>query len=317
MAASPFFISPELTAIAVMYTQANLIADEVLPRVPVVTESFVYNKYALGDAFTAPETLVGRKSAPNQVEFASTPVTATTQDHGLDAPIPNKDLLAWREAKAAGLTKAADPLARATKMLTQLMVTRREKRTADLVFNAASYGASNQATLSGTSQWSDYANSDPVPTILAALDAMIMRPNYAIFGRKVATKLATHPAIIKAVYGVASQKGVVSMSMLAEVLQVEKILIGEGWLNTAAKGQVPNMTRIWGNHAAFVCRNVEADTQYGVSFGLTAQWGDRVAGTIVDPDIGLRGGERVRTGEAVIELVTANDLGYFFQNAVA
>ncbi|PZP06597.1 MAG: capsid protein, partial [Sphingomonas hengshuiensis] len=38
---------------------------------------------------------------------------------------------------------------------------------------------------------------------------------------------------------------------------------------------------------------------------------------IEDPDIGLQGGNRVRSGERVRELVVAQDVGYFIQNAVA
>jgi hypothetical protein len=55
----------------------------------------------------------------------------------------------------------------------------------------------------------------------------------------------------------------------------------------------------------------------GATFGFTAQWGSKVAGSIEDKDIGMRGGARVRVGESVAEVLCANDLGYFFQNAVA
>ena len=54
-----------------------------------------------------------------------------------------------------------------------------------------------------------------------------------------------------------------------------------------------------------------------MTYGITGQWGERIAGTRVDPEIGLKGGVRVRVGEEVKEVVLANDLGYFFQNAVA
>ena len=42
-----------------------------------------------------------------------------------------------------------------------------------------------------------------------------------------------------------------------------------------------------------------------------------IASFQADPNIGLRGGQRVRVGESVKELVTAPDLGFFFENAVA
>lgn len=317
MATAPFTISPDLTAIAVMYTQDTLIADKVLPRVPVDAENFTYLKYPLAEGFTVPETRVGRRSAPNQVEFSALEVSDRTQDHGLDAPVPNKDINSWRKARDAGLTKAADPLMRATKQVTQLVMTRREKRAADLVLDSNNYAAANKVTLAGTSQWSDYSNSDPLTAIMTAMDSMVMRPNVGVLGRAVATKLQLHPKICKAVFGNNTDAGVVPISAIANLLGLEELLVGEGWLNVAAKGQAPNMQRIWGKHAVFMAQNKEADTQYGVSFGLTAQFGDRVAGTIEDSDIGLDGGVRARVGERVKELITANDLAYGFFNAVA
>jgi hypothetical protein len=55
-----------------------------------------------------------------------------------------------------------------------------------------------------------------------------------------------------------------------------------------------------------------------VTFGLTAQWGTRIAGRVAnDPRIGMRGGSLVRVDEAVKELVAANDAASFCENAVA
>jgi hypothetical protein len=54
-----------------------------------------------------------------------------------------------------------------------------------------------------------------------------------------------------------------------------------------------------------------------VTFGFTGEWGNRLAGTITDSDIGMRGGERVRVGESVKELISASDAGYLITGAVA
>ncbi len=318
MAAHPFVIVPALTAIAVAYRQSKLIADLVLPRVPVNTEQFRYIKYALADAFQAPDTLVGRKSAPNQIDWSSTEIPDTVQDQALDTPVPNADVEAWQRARDAGIgfVSQASPEQRATRLVMQAVQNRREYRAAQLVFNAANYGTNNKTTLSGTGQWSDYANSDPLVAIMTALDSMIMRPNIATLGRAVATKLQMHPKVCKAVFGNNTDAGIAPLSAIARLLELDEINVGEGWINTAAPGQPANIQRVWGKHAAFTVRNQEADVQGGVTFGLTAQYGDQVAGTIEDPDVGMRGGQRIRAGESVKELITANDLGYFFQNAV-
>lgn len=313
----PFVIVPSLAAVAIAYAQGNLIADRVLPRVPVYTENFNYLKFGLADAFQAPDTRVGRKSAPNQIDWGSDLVPAMVEDNALDAPVPNADVLAYQNAKmlSGGHVAQADPRARATKLVMQAVQNRREKRAADLVFNPASYGPNNKETMV-SNFWDDYANSDPLVQIDEYFDSMVMRPNVGVMGRRVFSKLSRHPKVCKAVFGNNTDAGRVSVKALAEELGLEELLIGDAWLNTAAPGQAANLQRVWGNAAAFLVRNKEADTQAGVTFGYTAEYGDKVAGEIQDPDVGMRGGVRIRAGEAVKELVTAGDLGFLVQSPI-
>lgn len=309
---APFVISPVLSAVAVAYKNGQMIADSVLPRVPVDAENFKYNKFPIGEFFSPPDTKVGRKGQPNQVEFTAEAVTDSTEDHGLDDPVPNKDI-----KNAASQPGMPDPLMRAAQGTTELIVLAREVRAAALVFDAAQYGAANKETLSGTDQWSDFVNSNPQSDIKAGIDNMVMRPNIGVIGRAAWSVISQHPKLCKAVFGNATDAGVISKRAFADLFELEDLFIGEGWVNVAKKGQAVNMQRVWGKKAAFLHRNMNADTQFGVTFGFTAQFGPRVAGEIVDPNIGLHGGVVVRVGESVKELVTANDLGYLFTNCVA
>ncbi|MDP1673369.1 MAG: major capsid protein, partial [Burkholderiales bacterium] len=165
-------------------------------------------------------------------------------------------------------------------------------------------------------QWSDYANSDPIDDIMTALDSVIMRPNLFVMGNAVASKLRRHPDIVKAYNGTAGDAGIVPLEFIQDLFEIE-VKVGQGWLNTAKPGQPVNMQRVWGKHAALVYRDKNADTQRGTTFGFTAQWGGRVAGSEYDKNIGMRGGQMVRVGESVKELLTANDLGYLITDAVA
>ncbi len=198
-------------------------------------------------------------------------------------------------------------MGRATEQTTNLIVLDREVRTSALVFNNSSYAAGNKTTLSGTNQWSDPASS-PLPVITDALDSMIMRANIGIFGRRTATMLRRHPKIVKAYNGSLGDDGMVPLAFLQDLLELEQILVGEARINTAKPGQNPLLARAWGPHASFIYRDRLADSRNGTTFGFTAQWGDRIAGSIPDPDIGLRGGQRVRVGESVKELIAAKDL---------
>ena len=309
MAIRPFPIDPKLTAIAIAYRNPDvvLIADSVLPRTPT-SQEFKWLEYDLAQGFTVPDTRVGRKSVPNEVEFKAEERTDKVEDHGLDDIVPNEDV----EADNQGV----DPLGTSTAYLTNLVNLGREQRVASKVFNPASFSANNQATLSGTSQWS-HESADPVAAIGDALDSPIIRPNIAVFGQQTWTKLRRNVKIVQAIKGTAQGAGMVSRQEFAEFFELQEVLVGAGFVNQAKKGQAASMARVWGKHAAFLYRDRAAGPQAGVTYGFTAAWGNKIAGSIDEPKIGLTGSQRVRSGERVKEVICARDLGYFFQNAVA
>lgn len=322
MALAPFVIQQDLLPIAIAYRNRKAIADLVLPRMPVNSTSFKWTKFTQSDAFSIPDTRVGRKSRPNQIDWTAAEATDSTLDFALDYPIPMLDIQNAEAAQRIYGTAAVDPRMRATELISDLIMLDREKRVADLVFNANTYTSTYKTTLSGTSQWSDFTNSDPVNAILAACDIPLQRPNKMVIGRAVYTKLRQHPKVVAAVYAVggnAASGGVVALRAMADLLELDEILVGEGWVNSAKKGQTASFARVWGKHCLLFYQDSNIQSpDGGVTFGGTAQFGSRIAGTIDnDPNIGMRGGTVVRVGEAVKELIMAPDVAYFFQNAIA
>lgn len=305
----PFPVSPVLTAISLAYRNPDvaLIADDVLPLTPV-SQEFKWLKYDLTAGYTVPDLKVGRKSYPTEVEFTSTEQTDKVVDYGLSDFIPNEDI----EADNQGV----DPRGTAVAYLTNLVRLGREIRVANLVFSTGSYVAGNQTTLSGTSQWSDTANSDPVAAIGDALDVPIYRPNIAVFGQAAWTKTRRHPKLVQAIKGTSQGAGMVSRQEFADFFELSDVYVGAGFVNNAKRGQTMSSARVWGKHCAFIYRDRAAGPQAGATFGFTAQWGNRTAGSLVDQRRGATGGEEVRVIERCKELVVASDLGYFFQNCV-
>lgn len=306
----PFSINPTLTAIALAYRNPDvaLIADEVLPPTPVAQE-FKWLAWDLAQGYTVPDTKVARKSYPNEVEFTGTEVIDKVVDYALDDFVPNEDI----EADNQGV----DPMGNATMYLRSLMMLSREIRVANLVFAQATYPAANRVTLSGTSQWSDQTNSDPVRAIGDALDVPIMRPNIAVFGQATWTNLRRHPKIVQAIKGTAQGAGMVSRPEFAEFFELQGVHVGAGFVNTAKKGQTATMSRVWGKHAAFIYRDRAAGPQAGVTFGFTGRWGSVQAGNIPDEKRGPTGGQTVRVLQREKEVVSANQVAYYFENAVA
>lgn len=313
MSYAPFPTLPELTAVAIAFRNTKLIADDVLPRIPTAKE-FRYNKWDLAEGFTLPDTRIGRTSAANEVEFSATKVDASTLDEALDDYIPIDDI-----EIAARNGGGHDPRLHAVEYINDLLALARESRVATLVTTAANYATGYKATLSGTSQWS-HASSDPVNAILAAADGMVMRPNVMVLSREVWTKLRQHAKVVAAVSvlgGNASVGGVAVREAVRDLFEMDELLIGEGWLNSAVKGQTASLSRVWGKHCALLHRNRLANNIRGTTFGFTAQWGTRVAGEEFDSKRGLKGSLRIRSGESVKEVICSDMLGYLFTDAVA
>lgn len=319
----PFTVDPILTAIAIGYRNpaSALIADQVLPRTPVGAEKFKWTKYPLEEAFNVPDARVGRLGRVQQLEFGGSDQTDAVEDWGLEAPVPYGDIDAAAEARARGVS-AYDPEGHATMMLTDTIANIREVRVAALVHNLNTYAAARRVTLAGNSQFSDYANSDPIGVIKTGIEGtLIFPPNTMVMGRAVWSKLSSHPKIVNAVKGNLTDQGIVTRQQFLDLFSGEgitQVLVGDAWYNTAKPGQAANLARAWGKHIALIHLNPIANPQGGgITFGLTAQYGSRISGRMEDRDVGLQGGVRIRTGERLKELIVAQDVGYFVQNAVA
>lgn len=319
----PFPVDPSLTAITIGYRNpaTALIATKVLPPVPVLQEVFKWTEFPIAEAFTLPETRVGRKGQVQQVEFTGDEKSASVADYGLDAPIPNSDVQAAAQARAEGRS-TIDPEKLAAEGLTNLIMLDREVRVAAVVQDTNNYAADKKVTLAGTAQFSDYDDSDPIGVISAGFEGtLIFRPNTVALGRPVWNVLRRHPKLIKAVKGGLTEDGLITKQQFADLFEfdVERFLIGEAYLNTAKKGQAVNLQRVWGKHIEllYIDPSKQQADDSTITYGFTAELGGRVAGSIDDPDIGLQGGRRTRVGERVKELVAAKDVGYQIRNAVA
>ena len=123
--------------------------------------------------------------------------------------------------------------------------------------------------------------------------------------------------MVQAVFGPLATAGLVQEDQVAKVFGLRAVLVGEAIVNTAKPGQTMVQARAWGKHCAFLHSNPVATNDRGATFGFTAQFGNREAGSQPDGDIGLRGGVRVRVGESIKEVLSQSRLGYLYTNAVA
>jgi hypothetical protein len=314
---TPFVVNPQLSALALAYKnpEAGYIGDAVLPRVPKA-QKFTYKVYGQDQFYTVPNTLLGRKAEPREVEFSSTAMTQSTEGYGLVDYVPEDDMRVFGAMpKAAGVM---DPKQVAVMGLTNLMMLAREQRVASLVFNPATYLATQQQTLVGTAQWSDFANSDPALAILNAMDTMLVKPNKLVLGQLAFTRLRRHPKLVSAAFPISQLgNGSLTAMQLAETLGVNEVLVGGAYTNTSGLGLPTSLQRVWGKNAALIYSNKETSEADMPGFGFTAEFQSRQAQEFFEPKRGVNGVHGIKVVEQVRELVIANNCGYYFQNCIA
>ena len=308
MALSQYPIDPALTAIAIAYKNQSYIANMVLPRITVGKQQFKFLQYSADQFFNAPDTFVGRRSKPSEVTLDASEVTDSTDDQALDGGVPRSDI--------DNADERYDPLGDEVAFIMELIALRREMRAAAIVHSAATYDAGLKATLAGASQFSDIT-SKPIVVINGYLDLPLMRPNQLVFSQPGWTKFRSHPEIVEAVLGTGAKAGSVTRQGVAELFEVDEILVGQARANAAKRGQAPNLTRVWGNHIAMLYKAPVPQAKGAVTFGGTFQWGTPMASQWEDRDMGMRGGIACRAGESVKERVIASQAGFFIENAFA
>ena len=315
--AANFSSNPTYIAAAVAFVNGKLIADEALPRVPVYSSKFAYNVYDFDQGLTLPNARIGRKGKTNDVEFSSKEEFDQVESYGYQSPVPEEDVKEWTGAVTAGNTQLPDPRILASSELTDMVHLAREVRVSNLLLDPNSYEAGNRIPLSGSSQW-DHVDADIEGQVFDMLDKPIMRPTTMAMNSNIWSKIRRHAKLKAAILG-STGKGTISKEEFCQHFELDKLLVGEGWLNSAPEGQPAQRVRVWGNSVAcYYQKPLSATaTTKSVTFGVTAQFGGWVAGDIHDPNMGLEGGTIVRVGERVKEKILAKSLGALFQNVLS
>ena len=333
--AVPFPYDPVRTAIVQMHLEPGMIADRVLPQTPPMGKSaFKYFKYDIDDAFVLPDTRLGRKGMPTEVEFSGTEIVDATEHYGLLDSVPVEDQDAAGDA-AGSSGEWADPVDTAGIYLTHLLKLDREVRVASQVFNTNSYDASYRMALGANDKFSN-DDSDPWKTLETALTTPIFRPNVVVFGQEVWSKFRAHPKVLKAAHGShAGDAGLATRQRVAEILEVDEVLVGRSRVASSKQGQELALRRTWGKFVACIYRgafagntrpsgkpgsemqeNIRSDLKLP-TFGFTAVYQPLQVLSRFHEGKGIKGVTDLIVRESCKEVVAGKEFGYLISAAVA
>lgn len=260
MAQTKALVDKLLTQVSSAYIPTGYISEDVLPNIAVKQTTGLLGKYG-NEHLRIQNSVMGGRGEARRVEV----ITRSTQTymieaHGLESIVTPDDYrnveLPFRaeEDEVVGLTTA--------------LWLGKEKALAD-VMGSTSIITQNE-TLAGQAQFSDYTNSNPLgkfKTAFAAVKAGCgVAPNAVAMSWDVYNTLKYHPAILEALGYAQNRAGLLSREDIARAMDVKYLYVSEAAYNTAAKGQTDALASVWGKDLVFYVRPERA-APYQVSLG--------------------------------------------------
>lgn len=307
-------VDSALTNFAQKFLQTSgFVYDKVFTSLPVSKASDKYYTYARDDFWRdqGDGVMLLADGAPvKRGGYRMSTATYSCDVRAFGKPISK----GVRNNADAGINSDQD----AVDYVTQQLMVRLEAQWMAEFFVTSVWGTTS--TLSGTSQWSDFDDSDPVNAIdvgkQAIGDLTGLEANTFVCGSAVDIKLKRHP-LIQALYKVTNVDSI-DDAMMARVLGVERYMVARAVKATNIEGATAAFGRIAGKHA-LLCYTAP-DGSDGATAGKVFKWdgwgnGDGVA---------MQTYYEEQTRSDIVEGFAAHDfkitstaLGYMFIDAVA
>lgn len=249
-----------LTQASNRYVPTGYVSEKLLANIPVAQTSGKFANYGQEHLRIENSVAVGR-GAYRRVEIATRSTSSYfIEDHGLEDVVTKSDYRNVEEPYNAEEDK--------TTGLTSMLWLSKEFSLASTVTNTSII--TQNVTLSGTAQLSDYANSDPIGVFRDARSAVRagcgVAPDTATMDWDVWNSLRFHPAILDTLGYKDNRPGGLEMNELAQAMGVRRVLVAEASYNTSNEGQTDSLAPVWGKDILFSV-SPERANRYEVALG--------------------------------------------------
>jgi len=234
--------SAALAELSILFGQNKYVSDQLAPVLPVKKQSDTYyiidvlrEDLRQSDVARAPGT------PAKDVDYAITTDTYTCKDHALGGVVSDEE----RENADVALQPEIDK----TEFITGKILLDKEIRL------QAALVASVANTAAAAAVWSDYTTGDPVANVRTAkqsiMDDVLEAPNVMVIDWKTWTALRDHPDIVERIkYNqTPGTPAVATTSAVAQVFDLEQILVSKCFKNTALHGAAATTSAVWGTDA--------------------------------------------------------------------
>lgn len=318
-----YHVDKMLTNISIAYMQSDsvFIANKVFPIVPVVKQSDRYFKYLKEDWFRdeAEKRAPATESAGGGYEIDNTP-TYFCEKYAYHKDVTEEDRVNTDEPLNADRD--------ATEFVASKLLLAREVVWQSTYMKIGIWGKDWAGASSGngttTLTYWNASDSTPIEDIHEAQVTMqsttSFKPNVLVITPWVYNALRDHPGIMDKIKW--TQKGIVTLDLIAALFDVEQILVAQAVVNVAAKGAAEDTDFMYGKDALLLyvpARPGLKTPSAGYIFAWSGMLGAGAFGTrIIRIPVPLKGNgtERIE-GEMAFDMkVVSSDLGTFFHDIV-
>ena len=246
------------------YIPKGCIADELLPGLKFGQYTGKLAGYGKNH-LRIETTVIGGKGKYRMVEsIARTTQNFEIEGHGLLGMVTKQDY--------KNVIDPFDAEKDETMGISTILMLEKEKALADAM-GSTSILTQNQ-TLSGTSQFNDFVNSDPVSKFVAAKKAVRdgcgATANVAILEYAVAEYLRYHPQLLDVLGYKFAKPGGLTNDDLARAMGVAKVFVPDAMYNSAKEGQADVLAPVWGKNLVFAVIPDSA-MKYQISLGYNVR----------------------------------------------
>ena len=296
--------------------KSGYIATQVFPVVDVISQAGNFGKIPIEQLLQQRETRRAPGSGYSRGNWTFDKATYATEEHGAEEPVDD------REAKMYAEYFQAEQIS--TLRAFSAVLRNAEARVADAVFNATTWNGA-ALTTGITHEWDDATNCVPVTDVEAAVQKIYdnsgLWANALIINRKVFRNLRNSAQIIDRINsegaGNPSKASDVTAAMLAQVFDLEHIIVAGTSKNNAKEGQAALPVQIWSGEYAMVCKIATSVDMREPCIGRTFHWSDdgsSIGGTVESyRDEAIRG-DVIRVRHDVDEMVLYPQAGHLLSN---
>jgi hypothetical protein len=234
-------IDEALTNVSVAYTNAQFIAEDVAPVVPVNMKSNKYWVYGL-ERFRRRMTSREPGTKPRETGWSLSNDSYFCQGHSLRGTYP------WEAPSNADPVIDLD--IDTTEVTTDAVLLAQEM---DLVDAITSTATTTDLSAAGGQYQVDNSDNDPILYFDKQKEVIAKKigraPNAMVIGRPAYRGLRSNPNLLRRVYGTtAPVDPLIKPEMLAEKLDLQEVIVGEAMYDTVPEGEASSLDYIWGNY---------------------------------------------------------------------